>query len=271
MSIQTPPATQLSWKLARQGKVAVASYRHPPRNLMTFADMSELERLVAEVGRDDTVTVLVIASEVPGYFVAHGDLEDLVKLGAGQEFDGDAGSWPRTLDLFATIPQIVVAAIDGQAWGGGLEMALAATMRVAGPHADLALCEVGLGLIPGGGGTQRLPRMVGPGRAAEMILSCRSVLADEALSIGLVQAVLPETPFLDAVLSWVTPIAERSPAALRAAKEAVLAAAHLPLAEGLALEGSLVWPLLSSQPALGLQHRAVERYATTPPDVTVRF
>lgn len=263
-----------TWKLTRHGKIGVATYTHAPRNLMTFADMAELETVVTEVAGDDSLTVLVIASDLPGYYVAHGDLGDLVAMGSGAEMSGDPMSWPRTLELFSTMPQVVVAAINGQAWGGGLEMTLAMTLRVAGPRADLALCEVGIGLIPGGGGTQRLPRLIGEGRAAEMILSTRSVLAEEALRIGLVQAVLPDEPdrpFIDAVLAWVGPISERSPAALRAAKKAVLAAAHIPLAEGLALEGELVGPLLSTSPALEMQQAAIATYAATPADQTVRF
>jgi len=260
-----------AWHLERKHRVAVASYRHPPRNLMTFADMSELEDLVREVAADRSVTMLIIASDLPGYFVAHGDLEDLLRLGRGEPFAGDAGSWPRTLALLESMPQVVVAAVGGQAWGGGMEMTLACTMRVAGPGAHFALCEVGLGLIPGGGGTQRLPRIIGPGRAAEMVLSTRAVDAEEALRIGLVQAVLPDAPLLDAVLDWVAPIAARPPDVLRAAKEALLGATRLPLDEGLALEASLVGPLLASEQAVALQEAAIARYAVTAPEQTVSF
>jgi enoyl-CoA hydratase/carnithine racemase len=260
-----------AWHLEQNDRVAVLSYLHPPRNLMTFADMTELEVLVQKVAADDSVTLLVIASDLPDYFVAHGDLDDLLRLGRGEPFAGDAGSWPRTLALFEDMPQVVIAAINGQAWGGGLELTLACTLRVAGPNAHLALCEVGLGLIPGGGGTQRLPRIIGPGRAAEMILTTRAVRAEEALHIGLVQAVLPDAPFLDAVLDWVAPIAARPPDALRAAKRALLGAAALPLAEGLALEGSLVGPLLANPDAIASQQAAITRYASTPPHEIVSF
>ena len=238
---------------------------------MTFADMTELELLVRAVAEDDEVTVLVLASDVAGYFVAHGDLPDLLKLGSGAEFAGDAAAWPRTLQLFEDMPQIVVAAINGQAWGGGLEMSLAATMRVAGPQAHFALCEVGLGLIPGGGGTQRLPRLIGPGRAAELILTTRAIDAGEALQIGLVQAIFDDTPFLGQVLAWCEPIANRLPAALRAAKQSLRNAVELPLAAGLAAEGSLVGPLLASEGAVAEMEAAIARYATTSADIVVHF
>ena len=148
------------WRSERRDRIAVATFSAPPRNFMTFADMTELEGLVGEIGQDETITVLVLASDVAGWFVAHGDLEDLLKLGRGEEIDGDALSWPRTLTRFGSMPQIVVAAINGQAGGGGLEMTLACTLRVVGPRARLTFVEVAIGLIPGGGGTQRLPRLM---------------------------------------------------------------------------------------------------------------
>src|SRR4051812_46707527 len=122
------------WTLERHGSIAVATFAAPPRNFMTFAGMTELEALVDEIANDNTVTALVLASAVPGYFVSHGDLEDLLKLGRGEPFEGDALSWPRTLGRLASMPQIVVAAINGQTGGGGLEMTLACTMRVVGPR-----------------------------------------------------------------------------------------------------------------------------------------
>jgi enoyl-CoA hydratase/carnithine racemase len=236
---------------------------------MTFAGMTELEGLVEEVATDDAISVLVLASDVPGYFVAHGDLEDLVRMGKGTPFEGDAMSWPRTLDRFSTIPQVVVAAMNGQAWGGGLEMALACTLRVAGPDAHFALCEVGLGLIPGGGGTQRLPRLIGAGRASELILSGRAVGPDEAFRLGLVEAVLTGASFMEAVLEWVRPMSLRPSGSLRAAKQAIVQGLGLPLEQGLALEGTLVGPLLTAPETMVREQQVIERYRTTPVDQVV--
>ena len=178
---------------------------------MTFADISELERITAEVAQDDSATAFVIASDVPGWFVLHGDLDDLVKLGRGEPFDGDAGAWPRTLELFEQMPQIVVAAINGRAGGGGLEMILACTLRVVGPRASLRFVEVAIGLIPGAGGTQRLPGLIGPGRTAELILSGRAIGAEEAVRLGVAERHIADEPFLDAVLSWLGPIRSARP------------------------------------------------------------
>ncbi|GAB2455650.1 enoyl-CoA hydratase/isomerase family protein [Jatrophihabitans fulvus] len=259
------------WRVDRHGPIVVCTFHHPPRNSMTFAAMTELHGLVEKVAADDSATALVIASDVPGWFVLHGDLEDLVKLGRGEPVDGDLAAWPATLTLFESMPQIVVAAIDGRAGGGGLEMTLACTMRVVGPDAALSFVEVPLGLIPGGGGTQRLPRLVGPGRAAELILSGRTVRGDEAVTVGLAEHHVADGPFLDGVLAWLAPIAARPAGALAAAKRAILDGLALPLDEGLAREAELVGPLLVGEQAQTLMAGAIAKYATTPADQDVEL
>src|SRR3954470_11160630 len=130
------------WHLSELGTIAVLTFTRPPRNFMNFAAMGELgDRLEALAGRDD-VSVVVLTGGVPGYFVAHADLDDLSRLGRGEPVDGDPLSWGRTLALIEDMPQPVVAAIDGQAWGGGCELALACTVRVASTAAHLAQPEV---------------------------------------------------------------------------------------------------------------------------------
>ncbi|HEX5195315.1 MAG TPA: enoyl-CoA hydratase/isomerase family protein [Solirubrobacteraceae bacterium] len=243
----------------RRGAVAVAALNAPPRNVMTFAGMTALERHIESLAADGSVAALVIGSDVPGWFIAHGDLEDLVALGRGEPFDGDAASWPRTAELVAQMPQIVVAAIDGQAGGGGCEFALCCDLRVAGPSARFSFPEIGLGMIPGGGGTQRLPRLIGPGRAAELILTGRAMEAEEAARVGLVDAVLADEPFLEAAIEWTARLALQPRNALIAAKRALRAAAELPLGEGLAREAELVAPLLSQPETIALEQAAIAR------------
>jgi enoyl-CoA hydratase/carnithine racemase len=222
------------WRLERRDRIAVATFSAPPRNFMTFADMTELEGLVEEVALDDAITVLVLASDVAGWFVAHGDLEDLLKLGRGEEFDGDALSWPRTLARFGSMPQIVVAAINGQAGGGGLEMTLACTLRVVGPRARLTFVEVAIGLIPGGGGTQRLPRIVGEAKALEMILRGLAVAAPRAYEMGIVHEIVVDP--LARALEIGAELSKRGAEGLAFAKRLTRTALDRPLADGLADE-----------------------------------
>src|SRR5690242_9358905 len=228
-----------TWSLERRGNVALATFTRPPRNLMSMAAMSELEALLDQVAGDERVQVLVLTGGVPGYFVAHADLDDLMKLGRGEPVEGDPGSWGRAFARLSSMPQPVVAAVGGQAWGGGCELALACTLRVASSSAHFSQPEVTVGIIPGAGGTQRLPRLVGLGRAAELVLSGRAIDADEAARIGLVEAVLSDDDFVERALEWVQPIAHKPRHAVVAAKRALVDGIELPLAEGLRVQGPL--------------------------------
>jgi enoyl-CoA hydratase/carnithine racemase len=249
-----------SFSLSRHDAVARVTFARPPRNLMNMAAMTELEGHLRSLADDDAVAVVVIASATPGYFVAHADVEDLTRLGRGEPVEGDPGSWGRAFELLESMPQPVVAAVNGQAWGGGCELSLACTVRVAAEAAHFAQPEVAVGIIPGAGGTQRLPRAVGPGRAAELILSGRVIDAHEAERIGLVQAVLPDVGFDERVLEWVAPMAGMPRPALVAAKRAVVAGSRLPLDEGLALEGRLFLECQTRDDTLALQDETVQRY-----------
>ena len=137
------------------------------------------------------------------------------------------------------MPQPIIAAIRGFALGGGLELALACDIRIAAEDAQLGLTEVNLAIIPGGGGTQRLPRVVGRGKALEMILTGARVPAAEALKIGLVERVVPVAELLPAAHALARAMADKAPVALRYAKEAVVSGLGLPLADGLRLENDL--------------------------------
>jgi hypothetical protein len=135
--------------------------------------------------------------------------------------EGDPRAWNTTLAKIEELPQPVLAAINGQCWGGGCELALACAARVAARSATLAQPEVAAGIIPGAGGTERLPRLVGPGRALELVLTARPVVADEAAAIGLLEVVLPDDGFLESAIDWARSIALHQRSALVAAKRAI--------------------------------------------------
>ena len=166
--------------------------------------------------------------------------------------EGDPAAWTRALHLLEAMPQPTVAAIDGQAWGGGCETALACTLRVASERAHLGQPEVSVGIIPGAGGTQRLPRLVGAAVGAELCMSGRVIQADEALRIGLVNAVLPTEGFGAAALAFCERMARHSAPAVFAAKRAVMEGLALPLEDGLRLEGQLFRDLNASDEARAL-------------------
>ena len=144
-------------------------------------------------------------------------------------------------------PQPIIAAIRGYAFGGGLELALACDIRIAAEDAQLGLTEINLAIIPGGGGTQRLPRLVGRGKALEMIMTGMRIPAAEALRIGLVERVVPVAELPSAAQALARTLADKAPVALRYAKEAVVGGLGLPLEDGIRLENDLATLLRTTE------------------------
>jgi enoyl-CoA hydratase/carnithine racemase len=229
-----------TWSLEQHGKVGVLTFTRPPRNLMDMASMTELVGHLESLSeRTDEVTVVMLTGGVDGYFIAHADLDDLAKIARGEMPDGDPRSWSQAMHLLENMPQPTVAAIDGQAWGGGSETSLACTMRIGSERAHMGQPEVAIGIIPGGGGTQRLPRLVGSAIGAELCLSGRVIDAAEAKRIGLLNEVLPTDGFVEHAIAWCERIARHPAHAVFAAKKAVVDGLRLPLDQGLRLEVEL--------------------------------
>ena len=174
-----------AWTLERMDRTAVLTFTRAPHNLLSFVLLEELDAVLLELSADARVTVVVLTGGVPGYFVGHADLGDVERLVSDAPGPGSPDDWTTTLGRLSSMPQPVVAAVNGQAWGGGCELALAAQLRVAASSASFAFVEVAAGAIPGAGGTQRLPRLIGPSAAARMVLSGDLVTAARAQALGL--------------------------------------------------------------------------------------
>jgi enoyl-CoA hydratase/carnithine racemase len=153
----------------------------------------------------------------------------------------------RALRGIEEAPQVFVAALNGAALGGGLELALACDLRIAADSAEVGLPEVGLGIIPGGGGTQRLARLVGVARAKDLVLTARRIGAAEALAAGVVLRVAPATRLLDEALAYAGEVARNAPVSLRQAKRAIDDGLHLSLDDALALENRLYQDCLGTR------------------------
>ena len=196
----------------------------------------EISTALELVAVDHKVRALVITGEGRA-FAAGADVEGLASL--TDAFSGREASLAGqdVMNSLAALPLPTVAAINGYALGGGLELALACDLRVASPGTRLGLPEVGLGLIPGYGGTQRLPRLIGLGRALDLILTGRHVLAEEALALGLINQV-SDRP-LEAGLELAAVAARNAPTALGLAKEAVIRGVDVTLSQGLEIEADL--------------------------------
>jgi enoyl-CoA hydratase/carnithine racemase len=181
--------------------------------------------------------VLVVSSAVPGFFAAGADIKFMSTLDAGQ-FERYRDALRSPLERLAACGRPSIAAIDGRALGGGLELAMACTLRFATRASRLGLPEVKLGLIPGAGGTQRLPRLVGPSRALELMLSGREIDGPEAAAIGLVD-VLVESDVTERALRFAAELARLPGPAMRAIITCVAAAQTAP-ERGMAIEGDAI-------------------------------
>ena len=219
--------------------VAVVTLNRPDvHNAMNDAMRRELTDCFNAIAVDDAVRVVVVTGAGERAFSAGADIREFVEPLVPVRFREQRRrvDFRQAMDRCA---QPIIAAIRGYAFGGGLEMALACDIRVAGEGARLGLTEIDLAIIPGGGGTQRLPRLIGRGKALEMILTGARIPAAEALRIGLVERVVPDAEVLPATMELAKNIASKAPVALRYAKEAVVKGLELPLADGLRLEGDL--------------------------------
>ena len=219
--------------------VATITLNRPDvHNAMNNAMRRELTEVFTELATDDTVRVALITGAGDRAFSAGADIREFVEPLVPAQFREER----KRIDFRQAMdrcPQPIIAAIRGYAFGGGLELALACDIRIAADDAQLGLTEINLAIIPGGGGTQRLPRLVGRGKALEMILTGMRVPAAEALRIGLVERVVPAAELAGAAATFARTVAGKAPIALRYAKEAVVGGITLPLADGIRLEADL--------------------------------
>lgn len=197
--------------------------------------LAEFREALRALGSDPAVRVVVVHSLVPGVFCAGADLKERAGMAPSEAAAFVQGIRAAFTEL-EELPMPVIAALEGAAFGGGLELALAADLRLAGADARMGLVETALAIIPGAGGTQRLPRLIGASRAKELIFTARRIGAGEAGRLGLVDRVVAPGEALESALALAREILPNGPIALRMAKRAVNQGMELDLASGLALE-----------------------------------
>ncbi len=231
---------------AADGIVTITLNRPEVHNAMNERMRQELTRCFGDLATSDEARVVVVTGAGDRAFSAGADIREFVEPQVPVRFRESR----KRVDFRQAMdrcPQPIIGAIRGYALGGGLELALACDIRIAGEDAQLGLTEVNLAIIPGGGGTQRLPRLVGRGRALEMILTGARIDAREAWRIGLVERVVPAADVLAAARELARTLAEKAPVALRYAKEAVVKGLELPLADGLRLENDVATLLRTTE------------------------
>ena len=223
----------------REGHLALVYVNRPSKlNALDDLTIAELSAAMAALDDDDAVGAIIVTGAGEKAFVAGADIQVLAKQGVLDGKENARRGQALTLRM-ENCRKPVIAAINGFALGGGLELALACDVRFASDNAKVGLPEVSLGIIPGYGGTQRLPRLVGSGVALQMILQGDPIDAQEALRIGLVNGVFEQAALLDEVKKLASRMVSRGPQALALAKQAVRRGAHMSLQDGLDLEADL--------------------------------
>jgi enoyl-CoA hydratase len=223
----------------REGPTAIVTVSRPKvLNALNAQTLDELRRVMLALRRDDEVRVVIVTGAGEKSFVAGADINELAVQNPVSGRD-HALSGQHVFDVIENLGKPVIAAINGYALGGGCELALACTLRVAADTAKLGQPEINLGIIPGYGGTQRLSRLIGAGRALELLLTGAQVTAQEALRLGLVNRVVPAADLMRDARTLATELASRAPVAMRYIIDAVNKGLEMPLREALAFEATL--------------------------------
>lgn len=233
-------------RVERRGAVAILTINRPEkRNALNIQTRAEGAAALDQLSQDDSVRVAVLTGAGDKAFIAGADIAEFAERTAISQ--RDVMLQRGLFNSIDTFPKPIIAMVNGYCLGGGCEVALACDLRIASDKASFGQPEINLGIIPGGGGTQRLTRLVGEGKAMEMILTGEIIDAQTAFAIGLVNHVVPADQLESKTLEIANRIAEKSPVALRLAKEAVKIAARSNLDEGLRREVDLFALCFSSE------------------------
>lgn len=233
--------------LERDGAVATVTVNRPAvLNAMSLETLDELRRVMESLGRDETVRVIVITGAGEKAFIAGADINELARQTPTGGRD-HAVKGQQVFDVIEQLGKPVIAALNGYALGGGCELAMACTLRVAADTAKLGQPEINLGLIPGYGGSQRLARLIGAGRALELMLTGQQITAQEAHRLGLVNRVVPAADLKNEVRALAALLASKPPIAMRYIIDAVNQGLQMSLAEGLRYEATLFGLVASTE------------------------
>ena len=233
--------------LERDGGVAILTVNRPKvLNALNTQTLDELRRAILELKRDDGVRAVILTGAGEKSFVAGADINELATQTptSGREH---AMSGQHILDLVEHLGKPVIAAINGYALGGGCELAMACTIRIAADTAKLGQPEINLGLIPGYAGTQRLARIVGRGRALELLLTGDQISAPEAYRLGLVNRVVPAADLMAEAKKLAATLAAKAPIAVRYILEAVHKGVEMPFAQAQVFEATLFGLVASTE------------------------
>lgn len=219
-----------------EGRILTISLNRPPTNPLSSEFGQELFQAFSEAGQMDDITVVIITSAQEKAFIAGADIKEMMAMDP-DELEAFAKLLQDANNLLSGMKKVVIAAINGHALGGGCELVMACDYRFMAAGKNLiGLPEVTLGIIPGAGGTQRLPRLIGIARALDMMLTGKVIGPEEALSIGLVNRVIEPENFMDEVMAFANKLASGAGKAMASIKASVYEGIDLPMEQALAVE-----------------------------------
>ncbi len=236
-------------KTSREDAIGIITLDRPPANSYEMQLMTQFGEAVEAMAADDAVKVVLVVSDSEKFFCGGADIKAFMAHTTTENMDMiDVGH--RNLARIATVPKMFIAVINGYAMGGGLEIALACDLRVAGDGKFvMGLPEVNLGILPGNGGTQRLSRLITPAKALEMMILGATVTPQQALELGLVNKVYPQDQLREEAMAFARQIASGATIAIGHIKRCVHEGLDSPLADGLKLERDLIGELFDTEDA----------------------
>jgi len=244
------------YQVEKEGPIIIWKFSNPPRNLASIETMTELAQLVEEFDKDPELRVGIVTSAVPGMFIQHFDVSLIVgwaeamNKASEEELAQQLASFPPPKGIGDYTSKPIICAINGPVEGGGCEMALNCDFRFISTDAFMGQPEVDAGIIPGGGGTQRLARLLGVARAMELCLSGRRIYPDEAERLGLVTKVCDPDELMPTVMAFANELAAKPPLAVINIKKAIHEGSSMTLQDGLLLERRLFFEAMRSDDAL---------------------
>lgn len=230
-----------------ENEIALVKINRPEAlNALNTETLKELNEVFSDIGNRKDVKIVILTGQGEKSFVAGADISEMAKATPKEGRDFGLLSF-ETFKKIEEVPQVTIAAVNGYALGGGCELSMAFDFRIASDNAKFAQPEVGLGIIPGFGGTQRLPRLIGKGRAKELIFTTDKIDANEAYRIGLVNKVVPQDELIDYCKSVAEKIMTKGSYAISIAKQAINMGMDMDLANALQLEANLLGLVFSTE------------------------
>lgn len=243
----------MDWKqfiVEIRDQVALITINCPPMNTLSQDALLELGSILDQMEKDLSVRSLIITGAGEKTFSAGADVSEFGGMSDPEQAEGFLKQIHDLLNRVENFPKPVIACLNGKALGGGNELQMACHLAIAAEHAELGLPEVRLGIMPGYGGTQRLPRLIGQRRALEIMLEGKRISAEEALKIGLVNKVVPSDQLAEEAYEWAKQLAEGPPVAMKGILKSVMNGSEKDLSEGLKIERENMLAVMRTEDAI---------------------